>query len=330
MKKILILQTGGTFGMVPTQPHRALAPAKIADQINRRLPEIKELAEIEYRELFNLDSSNMQSRHWQVLAKEIHKNLSNFDGFVIIHGTDSMVYTATALSFMLRNLPVPVILTGAQRPFLEIRSDARTNLINSVELATCSIPEVAIFFGTRLYRGNRTVKVSGTNFAAFDSPNYPPLAEVGLDVELFGNCLRPNGRAKLLPEISDRVIALPFFPSLNPDYLQWLPESPFDAVVLEGLGLGNMAVQDKSMVPLIKDLTGRGKMVVITSQNLQGKVDLSRYENGRRLQEAGAIGSGNMTTETAIVKLMHLLGVHHGNIDAVKKDFLTPLAGELN
>nr|NIV15464.1 asparaginase [Fodinibius sp.] len=211
MKKILIIHTGGTFGMMPMKPRQTLAPNQVEERVTAHVPELEKIASIDFNMIFNLDSSNIQPRHWQELAVLINQNIEAYDGFVIIHGTDSMAYTAAALSFMLNNLPKPVILTGSQRPLAEIRTDARINLINAVELATRPIPEVGIFFGTELFRGNRAVKVSSTDFHAFESPNFPSLAEVGLDVEIFTHRFPPTEAFQLKPDMSDKVLAVRFF-----------------------------------------------------------------------------------------------------------------------
>ena len=330
MKKILIIHTGGTFGMVPLKPAPTLAPNQVQANITQFVPELRQIAEIDFRALFNLDSANITPTHWQQLATLIFDELPNYDGFVVIHGTDSMIYTAAALSYMLRNLPKPVVLTGSQRPLAEIRSDARMNLINAAELATRDIPEVSIFFGTELLRGNRSAKVSGIDYGAFVSPNYPPLADVGLEITLHDNCLRPSGKPELLTAISDEVLAMPFFPGLHPEYLRWMIDSPLKAIVVQALGLGNVATQEKSLVPLVQSLSDAGKLVVIASQSRHGFVDLQRYQNGKLIAEAGAVGAQDMTMEAVIVKLMHLLGTHPNALETVKKLLHEPIAGEVD
>jgi L-asparaginase len=330
MKKILIIHTGGTFGMVKMKPGEILAPDQMQERITAHVPELERVAEIDFKALFNLDSSNVQPHHWQELAATIHDNIDNYDGFVVIHGTDALAYSAAAMSFMLQNLPKPVILTGSQRPIAEIRTDARSNLINAVELATRPIPEVCIFFGTRLFRGSRAVKTSTIEYGAFESPDFPPLAEVGLDVHIAGNLLlKPAGDLQLKSEISERVLTLSFFPGLPPDNLRCLFYTPVQAIVIRGLGLGNLAVQEKSFVPLVEELTRAGKLVVITSQSYHGRVDLSRYQNGKLIEAAGAVGAGDMTTESTIVKLMHLLGQHPDDLAAVKQKLPVSIAGEI-
>ncbi len=329
---ILILHTGGTFGMVPLTPSDTLAPSDIQDVLHRFIPELEDIADLTVEVVFNLDSADLQISHWQQLGQRIFQNLDNYDGFVVIHGTDAMVYTAAALSFMLRNLPKPVVLTGSQRPIAEIRSDARSNLINAVELATCAIPEVSIFFGTSLFRGNRTIKYSTVEFNAFVSPNYPVLASVGLEVNVNRAALLPvpEAPAQFYPAMSQAVQVVRYFPGMPIEpLLRWVDDS-VEAVVIEALGLGNVAVNQNSIVPAVEALTRAGKLVAITTQCLHGGVDLHRYTNGRALLEAGALGTGNMTTETTIVKLMHLLGNFPGQMSHIRRQLLSPLAGELS
>lgn len=329
MKKILIIHTGGTFGMVPLKPSQALAPDLVQKNILSLVPELRQIADIDFEVAFNLDSANIQPRHWLQLAQMVAAHVDEYDGFVVIHGTDSMAYSATALSFMLRNLPRPVIFTGSQRPLAEIRSDARSNLINAVELATYPIPEVSIFFGTELLRGNRAVKISSTDYGAFISPNFPPLATVGLEIRLSDQQLKPHGKFALQTTFSDAVIAVRFFPGLCAEYLEYLVNTSLRAVVIEGLGMGNVAVMEGSLLPLIQRLTAAGKLVVINSQSTYGWVDLDRYENGKRLAEAGAVGSGDMTTEATIVKLMHLAGNGAASREELAQRLPVPIAGEI-
>jgi len=330
MKKILLIHTGGTFGMMPLQPSQALAPADIADLILKYLPDIQTLADIDFDVAFNIDSSNIQIDHWQILGHLIQKNYQKYDGFVIIHGTDAMVYTAAALSFMLHGLDKPVILTGSQRPLALIRSDARSNLISSIELATHDIPEVGIFFGTHLYRGNRTVKISSTSYEAFASPNTEVLAQIGLDITLSKNLLPRGESLQYRDSFDDRVICFRFHPGLSPDYCQHFIDSPVQGFVLEALGVGNLPILKNSFIPWIKKVTAAGKIVVIASQSPYGRVDLSRYECGDQIKQAGGIPAADMTTACCLVKLMFLLGKFPLDIQKVREEFQSPLAGELS
>ncbi len=317
--------------MVPVEPSKVLAPAEVQDQVLLHVPEVQQIARVDFSVVFNLDSANIQIHHWQQLARHIYENYPRYDGFVVIHGTDAMVYTAAALSFMLQGIDKPVILTGSQRPLAQIRSDARSNLINSLELATHPIPEVAIFFGTRLYRGNRTLKISSTHYDAFDSPNFPPLAEVGLDIEIARHLLlQPDGKSlQLQTALDSRVFSFQFFPGLKPEYLSALLKSPLQAVVIEALGVGNLAVQENSLLPWIREFSRAGKLVVITSQSPYGRTDLNLYECGQMIQDAGGVSAHDMTTPTTIVKLMFLLGKHDGEVSRVREELTIPLAGEI-
>jgi len=330
MKKILIIHTGGTFGMVPIEPSKPLAPPAVQDHILNYVPEIVKIANVDFETAFNIDSANIQIRHWQKLTKIIRQSYNHYDGFVIIHGTDAMVYTASALSFMLQGLSKPVILTGSQRPLAQIRSDARSNLINSLELATAQIPEVCIFFGIHLYRGNRTIKISSTHYDAFISPNYPPLAEVGLDISISKkDLLNPGKNLVIHDQFDDRVFCFRFHPGLHPEYLKGLLDSPVKAVVIEALGSGNMAIFENSMIPWVEEMNKAGKIVVINSESPYGRINLDLYESGRRIKDAGAIPAEDMTTAASIIKLMFLLGSYKNEIKTIKDRFVQPIAGEL-
>jgi L-asparaginase len=329
MKRILLLHTGGTFGMMPIKPSQTLAPSDIRNRIFANVPEIRNIADIDFKIAFNIDSADMQIHHWKKLADIIHNKYHHYDGFVIIHGTDSMVYTACALSFIFRNLNKPIILTGSQRPLAQIRTDARTNLINSLELATQGIPEVAIFFDTHLYRGNRTIKISSTHYDAFDSPNFPPLAEVGLDISLSHNHLSKGKELVYSDKFDSRVFCFQFNPGLNPAFLESLIDSPIRAVIIKALGTGNLAIRENSFIPWIEKMAAAGKYVVLSSQSPYGRIDLNLYENGKQVLEAGGLSSGDMTTPATVVKLMFLLAQLGENEDAVKSGLLKSLAGEV-
>jgi L-asparaginase len=329
MKKILLIHTGGTFGMIPREPSHTLAPGDIRDLILKYLPEINSISDIDFEVIFNIDSANIQIHHWQRLGQLIKKNYRKYNGFVIIHGTDSMVYTAAALSFMLQGLDKPVILTGAQRPLALIRSDARGNLINSIELATTHIPEVGIFFSTRLYRGNRTIKISSISYEAFDSPNTEPLAKVGLDITLSDEHLPPGKKLSYTDDFSDQVFNFRYHPGLTPEHLEFLIESPFKAIIIESLGVGNLSTHEKSFIPFIEALKKAGKLVVLTSQSPFGRIRLDLYECGRQIEKAGGISAGDMTTECAVVKLMYLLGHYPDDIQKIAHLLQKSLAGEI-
>ncbi|MDB5098324.1 MAG: L-asparaginase [Cyanobacteria bacterium RYN_339] len=329
MKRLLLLHTGGTLGMDATTGG-ALRPGGALEGVFRYIPEALELADIETRVLFNEDSANMQIAHWRAVAEAITGALDAYDGFVVIHGTDTMAYTAAALSFALENLPKPVILTGAQRPIGAIRTDAKTNLVNALSLATHDVPEVGIFFNHRLFRGNRAKKVSIDDFDAFSSPNYPPLAEVGLHLVLHDERVRrPAGLFHPNPTFSDKVLVLRLFPGMRPEHLAPLLDGEALGFVIEAYGAGNVPVVERSLLPFIAEATKRGKLVALCSQALAGNVDLTLYESGQRAMEAGALACADMTVEAAVVKLMYLLGRFNEDTRQVTRNFSVPLAGEL-
>jgi L-asparaginase len=329
MKNILLIHTGGTFGMTPREPSRVLAPGDIRELILKYLPEIQSIANIHFEVIFNIDSANIQIHHWQKLGRLIKENYQKYDGFVVIHGTDSMVYTAAALSFMFQGLDKPIILTGAQRPLALIRSDARGNLINSIELATSRIPEVGIFFGTHLYRGNRTIKLSSISYEAFDSPNTEPLAAVGLDVTLSDEHLPAGKKLSYADAFSDLVFNFRYHPGLPPNHLNFMIKSSFKAIIIEALGVGNLSIQEKSFIPFIKKMHEAEKLVVLTSQSPFGRIRLDLYESGHQIEKAGGISAGDMTTECSIVKLMFLLGQHPNDNQKIIRIFQKSLAGEI-
>lgn len=329
MKRILLLHTGGTLGMVPMSADKTLKPAALAGEVFKYIPEACQLADVDVRMIYNIDSSNVQIEHWQLLAETIEREIDNYDGFVIIHGTDTMVYTASALSFMLMNLHKPVILTGSQRPIAEIRTDAKSNLIDSIEMATYDIPEVAISFNNQLFRGNRAKKISIDEFDAFATPNYPHLADVGIKLQIHHERLRrPTGMFKVQREFSDRVMIIRLFPGLSPELLMPLLDTNIEAFIIEGFGAGNVPIQERSFIPFIEEATARDKIVAICSQSFEGEVDLGLYECGMLAEKAGAISCGDMTIEAAAVKMMFLLG-QCKTPKKVKSNFVTSLAGEI-
>mgnify|MGYP000070419888 FL=1 len=328
MKKIQLILTGGTFGMASSgkEPFKV---SEIESTLLDHVPEIKQLAEISTVSIFNIDSSDIQPKHWVKISQQIEQSMPEFDGFVIIHGTDTMAYTATALSYMLPGLKKPVILTGSQRPLGKIRSDARLNLINAVELATYPIPEVCICFANKLLRGNRSKKMSVNKFDAFDSPNFEPLANIGTSIEISDKIHSSHGLFQCLKTFETSVMSFPIYPGVNPEELMFLADSNLKGIILESFGAGNVPIMNNSFVPLIKTLRNADKIVAIKSQCLYGKVDLGMYEGGSAALAAGAISCGDMTREASIVKLMFLLGNFPTNPMSIRENFVRSIAGEL-
>jgi L-asparaginase len=301
-RSILLITTGGTFGMLPDA--RGFLRGVV-----RAVPEINSLARISVAAPFALDSSSMVPAHWVALARLVASRMDRFDGFVVTHGTDTMAYTAAALSFLLENLKKPVILTGAQRPLLEIRTDARANLIDAVEVAAQGLPEVAICFGGLVLRGNRARKASLTDYRAFQSPNYPHLGEIGGRLALHEDRIRkPRGRFRLRSELDPRVLHLRLAPGLAGSSLKGLDLASIRGIVLEAFGAGNIPLIDGREVFPLAACQERGIPVLIVSGTEHGQVDLSLYEGGRHAARHGAVSAGDMTAEAAVVKLMVALG----------------------
>jgi len=308
-KKILMILTGGTFGMAEGPTNAPMKPANVdGKHILKVVPEIQELADIEWVSIFNLDSSDISPKHWENIGKTLKNNYSKYDGFVIIHGTDTMVYSATATGFMMKGTEKPVVFTGSQRPLSKIRSDARDNLINAVEFATCGIPEIAIAFGSQLFRGSRAKKVSIEDYSAFSSYNYPTLAKVGVTMELKENLFRKKESPTWLFGFDTNIVLLKVFPGMTADLLrESLTGGKVKALILEGFGSGNLPEIDESWLNLIGDLRKLMVPTIVTSQCPQGVVNLNAYENGLKAIHKGAISCGNITTEAAVVKLMFAL-----------------------
>lgn len=330
MKKILMIQTGGTIAMdVSDGEQPSLDPEKWSELIYQEIPELSEIAEVEMKRLFFEDSSDINRSHWIELVNFIAEKHDECEGFVILHGTDTMAYTASAISFAFQNLGKPVILTGSQVPMSNIRSDARRNLVNSVEMATLPLHEVAVCFNDFIYRGNRTTKMSIGDFDAFASPNYPPLAEIGLNIKLHQPSGRKEGELQVSPHYSDEIFLLKLYPNLNPGFLEKIDLQNIRALVVEAFGSGNFPVHGNlSLLPFFKKCVEHKIILVITSQADYDAVDLTNYESGRKALELGALSAADMTTEATLTKLMYLLG-NLIDIDNVKQNFEKDLAGEM-
>ncbi len=320
MKRLLLLHTGGTLGMSGKRPE-ALKPSSFLKTLKARIPELSKLAHLEFELFSNLDSCEMQPEMWSALAERLFERLVDFDGAVVTHGTDTLAETASALSFMLPNVGKPVVLTGAQRPLQEIRTDARLNLIDAVTSALHGPNEVSVCFDSHLYRGNRVRKVSVSEFDAFDSPNCAPLGVLGVETH-FEKGLLTLGKRAVRPKIDPRVFLLRVFPGLEPSLpLAMLPH--LRGLVLEAYGAGNFPVKKqlkRSLEPLLKAAEASGIPVLVVSQAHRNGVDLTAYEAGAVALKWGAVSAGDMTVSCALVKLMHALGNTKG---AVLKSYLT-------
>jgi len=314
--------------MRPRQPDHALAPDEFGATVLKRVPVLRDLARIETRMFANIDSSDVDPSLWMRLAEGVVADTAQFDGVVITHGTDTMAYTASALSYVLRDLPKPVILTGAQRPLADPHSDGWGNLVGAVELASRGIPEVAIYFDGLLLRGNRTTKRSSFSYGAFLSPNYPPLAEIGLEVRLHVEERRPPGPCRVRGGLDRRVAAIRLLPGQLAAPLEALAGTGIGAVVVRAFGVGNLPVVDRGVADAIAKLGQAGIVVAIASQSVHGRVDIARYAGGRLAMDAGAVGIADMTVEAASVKLMYLLATCRNPAD-IKSRLCVPIAGEV-
>jgi L-asparaginase len=315
VKRVLILYTGGTVGM-GRAPGGGYQPiAGFLEKLMRRLPvfespEVPEWTIRQYDPL--LDSSDMGPAEWSRIAHDIREAYEDFDGFLVVHGTDTMAYTASALSFMLRGLGKPVLLTGSQIPLSETRNDAMGNLLTAlmlIERFGDRIAEVCVSFDNQLYRGNRTTKIHTEGFHAFASPDLPPLARVGIDFELHEARLRPlpdRTREFKVCELEDiAVAAFRVFPGMRAGLLEKVLAPPLQGLVLECFGAGN-APRDPALLAALAEATGRGVVVVAVPQPLYGSADLGLYENGRALLRAGVVNGHDMTVEAALTKLYYL------------------------
>ncbi len=319
-RRVLVIHTGGTLGMaVPDHRRLDLAPEAHLQRLLARVPELNEIADIELVAPWNLDSSDVTPEHWQALAQMVVDRAGigrageGFHGVVIIHGTDTLAYAASALAFMLRNLDRPVVFTGSQRPLEAWRTDARANLTSAVETATGDVPEVLIVFGDAILRGCRSTKADANDYQAFESPAEPPLGRIGVDLQLDRPRIRqPKGPFRLETALDRRVLALTMFPGFDPramrDLLTAEVRDRLRAVIIRGFGVGNVPVRGEgSLLPLVQDLAAANIGVVVTSQCHRGRTDLAMYAGGRALLEAGAVEARDMTFEATVVKTMWAL-----------------------
>ena len=333
--KVLLLYTGGTIGMIENPLELSLKPFNF-DQITSEVPELNKLnCTIETIAFENpLDSSNMNFETWTQIGDEIFKNYDYFDGFVVLHGTDTMSYTASALSLMFQNLTKPIILTGSQLPLGQVRTDGKENLITAIEIASKKrdnspvLNEVAIYFENQLFRGNRTTKVSSDDFDAFKSYNYPSLAEIGVEINFNLNYLlkKKNNKLKYEKGFDPSINIVFFYPGIIiKNVVKSILSNSSKVVVLMSYGSGNLPIENE----LMDFLKSSDKIFLNISQCKAGKIEQGKYETGIQLKKAGVIGVKDMTLETVIVKSMILIKKYPLDKDKFANVLLSNIAGEI-
>lgn len=335
---ILLIYTGGTIGMMKDFATGALKAFDF-NKLQAHVPELQQLdCQIETISFEDpIDSSNMNLKYWIQIAEIIKEQYEKYDGFVILHGSDTMSYSASALSFMLENLAKPVIFTGSQLPIGDLRTDAKENLITAIQIASLHdkgkpvVTEVCLYFEYKLYRGNRTTKINAEHFNAFASPNYPALAESGVHLKVDNHLLLPTPTKKFLlhREMDTNVVIIKIFPGISAEVLNAIFSIPtLKGVVLETYGAGNAPTEDW-LVDILRTTIKRGVHIINVSQCSAGSVNMGQYETSTLLKEIGVITAKDMTTESAVAKLMYLLG-QKVSAEVFKTIFETPLRGEMS
>jgi len=340
MRRVLLIYTGGTIGMGQNPDTGALEPLDFS-QLVGNIPELASIpVAVDVHQFAEpIDSSDMNPQLWARLVEIIVAHYDNYDGFVILHGTDTMAFTASALSFMLENLTKPVILTGSQLPINRLRTDGRENLITSIEIAAARhadgrprVPEVCIYFSGKLLRGNRSTKINSEGFNAFDSFNFPHLADAGVNIVYHDDLiLRPDYSRPMKPHyvMDTGVVVFTLFPGIDEATVRHLLATPrLRGLVMRTYGSGN-APQLPWLMEVLRDATARGIVIINITQCAAGPVEMARYSGGFLLKNAGVISGYDGTVECAIAKLMHLLG-HYSDSAVIRQHMNRAICGEIS
>lgn len=338
-RNILLIYTGGTIGMVKDYKTNSLLPFDFSN-LEKRIPELNQLdcniKTIPFKK--PIDSSNMNPKYWLEIINIIQKNYRKTDGFVVLSGSDTMAYTASAISFMIENLCKPIIFTGSQLPIGDLRTDAKENVITAIQIASAYkddepiIKEVGLYFEYKLYRANRTTKINAEHFEAFDSPNFPFLAESGVHLKFQEHLLMQKPKTdslKIRKKLDTNVVILKLFPGINNKVVETILNiNGLKGVILETYGAGN-APTNAEFMKLLKNTIQKGIIIVNVTQCIGGSVIMGQYETSTKLKEIGVISGKDITTESALAKLMYLLGEQINYTD-FKKIFQKPLRGEMS
>lgn len=328
-KKILIITTGGTLACV--QDEKGLVPGLSGNDILSYISDITDFYDVDFFELFQLDSANIQPENWKKIAETVYAKHKEYDGMVIFHGTDTMAYTSSALSFMLQNLPIPVVITGSQLSILNPLADAVENCRCAIHMAGIKIPGVFLAFNRKVILGTRASKVRTTSFHAFESINYPYAGEInsrGLDIRRAYIPV-PTGACRLETRLEEKVFLIKLVPGFDGKVFQFLYEQGYRGLIIEAFGMGGIPSMTSEVIDDLRDVIKKGMIVVVKSQCPYESSNLSLYETGRTALDAGVFQAYDMSTEAVVTKVMWILGKHWER-EKIEEMFYKNLAGEIS